>query len=106
MKNGRNANGIESRSCASPGLLKLQVIAKFRCVVRVVATLPDHPRDFKAPCGTYRIRLTLEDPTARIHVYIYAEDGVKFFGGYPSIDTMIKKHNALLGVEETKCRFR
>ncbi|MFS7912285.1 putative protection of telomeres protein [Helianthus anomalus] len=76
------------------------------CVVRVVATLPDHPRDFKAPCGTYRIRLTLEDPTARIHVYIYAEDGVKFFGGYPSIDMMIKKHNALLGVEETKCRFR
>ncbi|KAM0060861.1 putative protection of telomeres protein [Helianthus debilis subsp. tardiflorus] len=78
-----------------------EVIAKFRCVVRVVATLPGHPRDFKAPCGTYRIRLTLEDPTARIHVYIYAEDGGKFFGGYPSIDTMIKKHNALLGVEET-----
>nr|ACJ49160.1 protection of telomeres 1 protein [Helianthus argophyllus] len=78
-----------------------EVIAKFRCVVRVVATLPGHPRDFKAPCGTYRIRLTLEDPTARIHAYIYAEDGVKFFWGYPSIDAMIKKHNALLGVEET-----
>jgi len=53
-----------------------QVIAKFRCVVRVVATLPAHPRDFQAPCGTYRLRLTLEDPTARIHAYLYAEDGV------------------------------
>ncbi|KAI3798485.1 hypothetical protein L1987_33762 [Smallanthus sonchifolius] len=78
-----------------------EVIAKFRCVVRVVATLPAHPRDFQAPCGTYRLRLTLEDPTARIHAYIYAEDGVKFFGGYPSIDKMVKMHNALLGVEET-----
>ncbi|KAI3794630.1 hypothetical protein L1987_37263 [Smallanthus sonchifolius] len=77
------------------------VIAKFMCVVRVVATLPAHPRDFRAPCGTYRLRLTLEDPTARIHAYIYAEDGVKFFGGYPLIDKMVKMHNALLGVEET-----
>ncbi|XP_076884625.1 protection of telomeres protein 1b-like [Bidens hawaiensis] len=78
-----------------------EVIAKFRCVVRVVAIAPGHPKDFKAPCGTYRLRLTLEDPTARIHAYLYAEDGVKFFGGNPSIATMIKMRNALLGVEET-----
>ncbi|KAK9062314.1 hypothetical protein SSX86_019500 [Deinandra increscens subsp. villosa] len=78
-----------------------KVIAKFRCVVRVVATMPGHPRDFQDSSGTYRLRLTLEDPTARIHAYVYAEDGVKFFGGHPSIDTMIKMHNTLLGVEET-----
>ncbi|XP_071706562.1 protection of telomeres protein 1b-like [Rutidosis leptorrhynchoides] len=80
-----------------------EVTAKFRCVVRVLATLPGHPDDFRAPCGTYRIRLTLEDPTARLHAYVYAEDGVKFFGGYPipSVDTMIKMQNALLGVEKT-----
>ncbi|KAL8246598.1 hypothetical protein R6Q59_007814 [Mikania micrantha] len=78
-----------------------EVIAKFRCVVRVVSILPGHPRDFQAPCGTYRLRLTLEDPTARIHAYVYGEDGVKFFGGYPSVDTMIKMCNLLLGVEET-----
>ncbi|KAI7725355.1 hypothetical protein M8C21_029703 [Ambrosia artemisiifolia] len=78
-----------------------EVIGKFKCVARVVATMPDHPRDFRAPCGTYRLRLTLEDPTARIHAYLYAEDGEKFFGGYPSIDTMIKMHKMLLGVEET-----
>lgn len=80
-----------------------EVTAKFRCVVRVLATLPGHPSDFRAPCGTYRLRLTLEDPTARLHAYVYAEDGVKFFGGYPipTLDTMIKMQNALLGVEET-----
>nr|XP_043632870.1 protection of telomeres protein 1b-like isoform X2 [Erigeron canadensis] len=79
-----------------------EVTAKFRCVVRVLTTLPGHPRDFRAPCGTFRLRVTLEDPTARLHAYLYAEDGVKFFGGdtVPSIDTMIKMHNALLGVEE------
>ncbi|KAI3747340.1 hypothetical protein L6452_09794 [Arctium lappa] len=77
-----------------------EVTAKFRCVVRVLATFPTHPSNFRAPCGTYRLRLTLEDPTARLHAFLYAKDAVKFFGGYPSIDTMIKLQNALLGVEE------
>lgn len=53
----------------------LQVTAKFKCVVRVVAAFPWQAQDFYS-CGTYRIRLTLEDPTARIHAYLYAEDGV------------------------------
>ncbi|PWA36227.1 nucleic acid-binding, OB-fold-like protein [Artemisia annua] len=54
-----------------------EATAKFRCVVRVVATLPDRPENFRSSsCGTYRIRLTLEDPTARIHAYLYAEDAV------------------------------
>ncbi|PWA85606.1 nucleic acid-binding, OB-fold-like protein [Artemisia annua] len=79
-----------------------EVTAKFRCVVRVVAIFPGHPSYFRSHCGgTYRIRLTLEDPTARIHAYLYAEDAEKFFGGYPSINTMFRMHNALLGIDET-----
>ncbi|GJW79950.1 protein DETOXIFICATION 44, chloroplastic isoform X1 [Tanacetum coccineum] len=78
-----------------------EATGKFRCVVRVVATLPDRPEDFRSSsCGTYRIRLTLEDPTARIHAYLYAEDAEMFFGGYPSVEKLIKMHNTLLGVDE------
>lgn len=53
-----------------------QVTAKFKCVVRVVAALPWRSEDFCSPLGNYRIRLTLEDPTARIHAFVYADDGV------------------------------
>nr|GEV15710.1 nucleic acid-binding, OB-fold-like protein [Tanacetum cinerariifolium] len=78
-----------------------EATGKFRCVVRVVATLPDRPEYFRSSsCGTYRIRLTLEDPTARIHAYLYAEDAEMFFGGYPSVEKLIKMHNTLLGVDE------
>lgn len=55
----------------------LQVTAKFRCVVRLVAMFPWRPQDFQSPIGTYRIRLTLEDPTARIHAFLCADDAVK-----------------------------
>lgn len=54
----------------------LQVTAKFKCVVRVAAIVPWRAEDFCSPPGTYRTRLTLEDPTARIHAFVYAEDGV------------------------------
>ncbi|XP_015882717.3 protection of telomeres protein 1b isoform X1 [Ziziphus jujuba] len=74
-----------------------EVTAKFMCVVRVVAVLPWQPEDFYF-CGTYRIRLTLEDPTARIYAYLYAEDGEKFFGGYPTADVLTRKRNVLLGM--------
>ncbi|KAI3504427.1 hypothetical protein L1887_25892 [Cichorium endivia] len=53
-----------------------EVMYKFRCVVRVVATFPAQPSDFRDPCGNYVLRLTLEDPTARIHAYLYDEYGV------------------------------
>ncbi|GMY23977.1 protection of telomeres protein 1b-like isoform X1 [Fagus crenata] len=75
-----------------------EVTAKFKCVARVVAALPCQAEDFRSPLGTYRIRLTLEDPTARIHVHLYGEDGEKFFGGYPSVDALTWKLNKLLGV--------
>ncbi|KAI3688537.1 hypothetical protein L2E82_46177 [Cichorium intybus] len=101
MKNGIKADGLACHGRASLSFLVSQVMYKFRCVVRVVATFPAQPSDFRGPCSNYMLRLTLEDPTARIHAYLYDEYGEKFFGGYPSNDKMIKLHNTLLGVEET-----
>ncbi|XP_037491554.1 protection of telomeres protein 1a isoform X2 [Jatropha curcas] len=75
-----------------------KVTAKFKCVVRVVAAFPWQPEDFCAHLKTYGIRLTLEDPTARIHAFLFGEDGEKFFDGYPSIDVLRGKRNTLLGV--------
>ncbi|KAM7267069.1 hypothetical protein ACFE04_009235 [Oxalis oulophora] len=75
-----------------------EVTAKFKCVVRVLSALPWRAEDFRSPKGIYRIRLTLEDPTARIHAFIYAEDGEMFFGGYPPFDVLTKKWKKLLGV--------
>ncbi|KAJ8771983.1 hypothetical protein K2173_027160 [Erythroxylum novogranatense] len=75
-----------------------EVTSKFKCIVRVVAAFPYSVEDFCSCHGTYRIRLTIEDPTSRIHAFLYAEDGEKFFGGYPSIDVLTRKRNKLLGV--------
>ncbi|KAG8651620.1 protection of telomeres protein 1a isoform X2 [Manihot esculenta] len=75
-----------------------QVTAKFKCIVRVVAALPWRVEDFCSHLGTYMIRLTIEDPTARIHAFLFDEDGDKFFGGRSSIDALTRKRNKLLGV--------
>ncbi|XP_057952664.1 protection of telomeres protein 1a-like isoform X10 [Malania oleifera] len=84
----------------------LKVTAKFKCVVRAVAAYPWQAEDFCSPSGTYRIRLTLEDPTARIHAFVYAKDGEKFFEGYPPVDVLKRKRNKLLGVDESECGKR
>ncbi|KAJ8549323.1 hypothetical protein K7X08_033030 [Anisodus acutangulus] len=47
-----------------------------------------------------RIRLTLEDPTARIHAYLYKEDAEQIFDGYPSVFALTRKRNLLLGTSE------
>ncbi|KAL3512172.1 hypothetical protein ACH5RR_024889 [Cinchona calisaya] len=78
-----------------------ELTAKFRCVVRVVAVFPWRAQDFRSPLGTYRIRLTLEDPTARIHAFLYADDALNFFGGYHPVDVMTRKRNSLLGIAES-----
>ncbi|KAJ4951684.1 hypothetical protein NE237_028516 [Protea cynaroides] len=75
--------------------------AQFNCVVRVLATYPWRVEDFRNLKGVYEIRLTLEDPTARIHAYLYAEDGEKFFDGYPPIDVLKRNQNKLLGITES-----
>ncbi|KAL2342336.1 hypothetical protein Fmac_003621 [Flemingia macrophylla] len=85
-----------------------QVTAKFKCLVRVVAAMPCEAKDFCSPAGIYRMRLTLEDSTARIHAIVFAEDGVRtdfnlsetLFDGYPGIDQLTWKMNRLLGVAE------
>lgn len=81
-------------------LTHTEVTCKFKCVVRVVAIFPWRADDFRSPCGVYRIRLTLEDPTARIHAFLYAEDGIKFFGNDFSADILARKRNMLLGIGE------
>ncbi|KAH7297777.1 hypothetical protein KP509_25G012100 [Ceratopteris richardii] len=94
-----------------------QVTYKFRCLVRVVSIVPPVIEDFcvqkrsstRASEYIYRLRLTLEDPTSRIHAYLCDEDAEYFFNGHPATDlhdaTVIKsalqrKINELLGVEE------
>ncbi|XP_060200018.1 protection of telomeres protein 1b-like isoform X7 [Lycium barbarum] len=84
------------RALANP-----RVVGKFHCVVRVVASFPWSVEEYRSPSGIYRIRLTLEDPTARIHAYLYAEDAEHFFGGYPSFDVLKRKRNLLLGISES-----
>ncbi|XP_077234862.1 protection of telomeres protein 1b-like isoform X2 [Tasmannia lanceolata] len=79
-----------------------EVTYRFKCVVRVVEIYPCRPEVFRSlTTHVYRIRLTLEDPTARIHAFVFGEDGVKFFGGYPPIDVVTSKTNQLLGITES-----
>ncbi|XP_018633069.1 protection of telomeres protein 1a-like [Nicotiana tomentosiformis] len=82
-------------------LVNPKVVGKFHCVVRVVASFPWIVEDFRSPSGVYRIRLTIEDPTARIRAYLYAEDAEQFFGGYPSLDVLRRMRNLLLGISES-----
>ncbi|KAK1326621.1 Protection of telomeres protein 1b [Acorus calamus] len=79
------------------------VTHKCKSIVRVIAAYPWRGEDLRSPVGGhYRIRLTLEDPTARIHAYIYGEDGVDFFGGRPASDVLSNKMNKLLGITKDK----
>lgn len=94
-----------------------QVTYKFRCLVRVIAALPWKVEEFAGHRLNaenhaeyfYRVRLTLEDPTARIHAYLYAEDADKFFIGHPaavlrssgsSLNLLKSKFSNLLGIAE------
>ncbi|OIW10135.1 hypothetical protein TanjilG_21972 [Lupinus angustifolius] len=81
-------------------LTHLEVTAKFKCVARVVAVLPCEPEKLCSPLGTYRMRLTLEDPTTRIHAFVLAENGETLFDGYPDIDNLTRKLNRLLGISD------
>lgn len=75
-----------------------EVTAKFKCVVRIIDVYPWRVEDFHSPVGTCRIKLTLEDPTARIHAFVYAEDGIHFIGASQSTDVLTRKRNLLLGI--------
>nr|POE60080.1 protection of telomeres protein 1a [Quercus suber] len=70
-----------------------------------VAICPSQAKDFCIPVGSnqYRMRLTLEDPTARIHALLCGENGIKFFGGF-SIDDLAIKMEKLLGIPDNEDR--
>ncbi|XP_065046976.1 protection of telomeres protein 1a-like isoform X1 [Musa acuminata AAA Group] len=79
-----------------------EVTHKCMCIVRVVAAYPWQAKDLRSPVtGHYRVRFTVEDPTARIHAYICGEDGVKFFQGYPTTEVLTSKMDKLLGITDT-----
>ncbi|KAL7237156.1 hypothetical protein ACSBR1_020264 [Camellia fascicularis] len=74
--------------------------SRFKCVVRMVAIYPTQVQDFWTPAGRYRINITLEDPTARIHALLCNEDAENFFGCYTSLSEYSAKMNKLLGLPE------
>ncbi|WOL03011.1 hypothetical protein Cni_G11731 [Canna indica] len=79
-----------------------EVLHKSMCIVRVVAAYPWKREDLVyAVRERYCVRLTLEDPTARIQAYICAEEGMKFFGGHHlTLDVLASKMNKLLGITD------
>lgn len=79
-----------------------KVTAKFKCVVRVVAAMPYLAKNLLSSIGKYRMQLTLEDSTARVHAFVTGKDGETLFDGYPSIDELTRKLNRLLGVTGIK----
>ncbi|XP_062185307.1 protection of telomeres protein 1b-like isoform X2 [Phragmites australis] len=82
-------------------LIHEQVTHKFKSLVRVVAAYPCRASDLSLlSTGNYCLRLTLEDPTARIHAYVHKDDGAKFFGGFLTSEALIRKMNKLLGIPE------
>ncbi|KAF3774849.1 Protection of telomeres protein 1a [Nymphaea thermarum] len=79
-----------------------KMTCKYKCIVRIIASYPWLAEDFRSPNfpHVYRIRFTLEDSTARIHAYLYGEDGVEFFEGCPPAHLLTAKMNKLLGLED------
>jgi hypothetical protein len=67
----------------------------------VVVVQPYQAETFCSSVGKYMMRLTLEDPTTRIHAFVFNKDGETIFDSYPNIANLKKKLNRLLGV--TKC---
>ncbi|PON64853.1 Protection of telomeres protein [Parasponia andersonii] len=72
-----------------------------RCVVRIVAICPSDVEGLRLENGDYRIMLTLEDPTARIHALLDSHHGDVFFENFTSASDASKRMtmNVLLGSE-------
>jgi hypothetical protein len=68
-----------------------KVMNIFKCVVRVVAVQPYQAENFCSFIGKYMMRLTLEDPTTRIHAFVFNKDGETIFDSYPNIANLKKK---------------
>jgi hypothetical protein len=68
----------------------------------VVVVQPYQAETFCSSVGKYMMRLTLEDPTTRIHAFVFDKDEETLFDSYPDIANLKKKLNILL--EITKCK--
>ncbi|KDO72219.1 hypothetical protein CISIN_1g012376mg [Citrus sinensis] len=81
---------------------QLQGNVRCCCIVRVVSIHPFQAEHYSSPNGSseYTMKLTLEDPTARIHALLCGKEWVKFFGGSPPPDVLTKKIKMLLGMPE------
>ncbi|KAG9446442.1 hypothetical protein H6P81_012570 [Aristolochia fimbriata] len=78
-----------------------EAIARYKCIVRFIELIPGHLEELRSPkTGFYRMKVTLEDPTARIPAYLMDEDAEKFFGGLSLQDELRTKINKLLGLVE------
>ncbi|XP_068669375.1 protection of telomeres protein 1b-like [Aristolochia californica] len=78
-----------------------EAISKYKCVVRFIGIIPWHLEELRSPrTGLYRMKVTLEDPTARIRAYLTDEDAEKFFGGFLSGDELKTKMHSLFGISE------
>ncbi|XP_038694130.1 protection of telomeres protein 1a-like isoform X3 [Tripterygium wilfordii] len=72
----------------------------FCCVIRVIAICPSLVEDFYLPdrLDERRMRLTLEDSTARIHASLDDNEWEYFFGDCATADSLAMKIKQLLGV--------
>lgn len=72
------------------------------CIVRVVSIHPFQPEHYSSPNGSseHTMKLTLEDPTARIQALLCGEELMKFFGGSQPANVFTKKIKMLLGMPE------
>ncbi|KAG8073293.1 hypothetical protein GUJ93_ZPchr0006g43072 [Zizania palustris] len=83
-----------------------EVIHKFKTLVRVVAGYSCQHNDLSLMvAGCHGMKLTLEDPRARIHAYIQKDDVANFFGGSLTVEAITRKMNKLLGITEPKCKL-
>lgn len=100
-----NVTGVEYEKAGYSTLMESlthdEVVHKLKTLVRVVGAYPCRPSEVRLlSTGNYCMRLTLEDPTARIHAYVHKDDMVKFFGGFLTAEAIVKKMNKLLGNPE------
>ncbi|KAG8052159.1 hypothetical protein GUJ93_ZPchr0001g32991 [Zizania palustris] len=80
-----------------------EVIHKFKTLVRVVAGYSCQHNDLSLMvAGCHGMKLTLEDPRARIHAYVQKDDVADFFGGSLTVEAITRKMNKLLGITEPK----
>uniref|UniRef100_A0ACD5VY79 Uncharacterized protein n=1 Tax=Avena sativa TaxID=4498 RepID=A0ACD5VY79_AVESA len=79
-----------------------RVTHKLKTLVRVVSAFPWQGSDLHSLLSSNKhcLRLTLEDPTARIHAYVCKDGLVRFFGGSLTAAALTRKMNRLLGVPE------